>query len=81
MKSLIENIDKLHTTQMGMDRIKRNLELESDDILSWCKKQILSKNTILEKRGKNFYVYCPHCKLTIHAQSYTIITAHKIPPH
>ena len=66
---------------MGMERIKRNLELESDDILSWCKKQILSKNTILEKRGKNFYVYCPHCKLTIHAQSYTIITAHKIPPH
>ncbi|WP_334093078.1 DUF3781 domain-containing protein, partial [Helicobacter typhlonius] len=39
MKSLVENIDKLHTTQRGVVRIKRNLELASDDILSWCKKQ------------------------------------------
>ncbi|WP_300706798.1 MULTISPECIES: DUF3781 domain-containing protein [Helicobacter] len=77
MKSLVENIDKLHTTQRGVVRIKRNLELESDDILSWCKKQILSKDATLKKRGKNLYVHLPHCKLTIHSTSYTIITAYK----
>ena len=28
---LIENIDRLHTTPMGVDRIKRNLKLDADD--------------------------------------------------
>lgn len=62
---------------MGMERIKRNLELESDDTFSWCKKQILSKNTILEIKRQKLLCVLSHCKLTIHAQSYTIITAHK----
>ena len=30
-ESLIENIDRLHTTPMGVDRIKRNLKLDADD--------------------------------------------------
>lgn len=33
MNSLIENIDKLHTTEMGIERIKRNLQIETDDIV------------------------------------------------
>lgn len=31
---LIENIDRLHTTPMGIDRIKRNLKLDTDDAVS-----------------------------------------------
>ena len=27
---LINNIDKLHTTDMGIDRIKRNLKIDND---------------------------------------------------
>ena len=29
---LIDNIDKIHTTKMGIDRIKRNLKLNTDDV-------------------------------------------------
>lgn len=32
MNDLIENIDRLHTTEMGVERIKRNLSLEVEDV-------------------------------------------------
>ena len=33
---LIGNIDRLHTTPMGVNRIKRNLKLDIDDAVSYC---------------------------------------------
>ena len=30
---LLSNIDKIHTTKMGMDRIKKNLKLDTNDII------------------------------------------------
>ena len=43
MNDLLENIDKLHTTEMGVERIKKNLQIEVDDVVQWCKTQILNK--------------------------------------
>ena len=31
---LLDNIDKIHTTEMGSDRIKRNLKIDTADVLS-----------------------------------------------
>ena len=73
---LIENIGKIHTTQMGILRIRRNLELETDDIVNWCKVQVENADNILRK-GKNWYVYRKNYIITINANSYTIITAHR----
>lgn len=78
MNSLIENIDKLHTTEMGIERIKRNLQIEVDDVVWWCKTQILNKDTVIERVGKNWYATINNCKITVNAKSYTIITAHKL---
>ena len=50
---LIENIDKLHTTEQGVERIKRNLSIETDDVVEWCKKMILDETAAIEKKGKN----------------------------
>ena len=33
MNILINNIDKIHTTPLGIKRIKNNLELTSEDIV------------------------------------------------
>ena len=77
MNELIKNIDKLHTTEMGMDRIKRNLSIETDDAVEWCKARILSDNAVFERKGKNWYVRTDNCEITVNAHSYTIITAHK----
>ena len=42
MGELIDNLDKLHTTELGIVRIKRNLSLDTDDVVGWCKNKINS---------------------------------------
>ena len=76
---LIENIEKLHTTAMGRDRIRRNLSLGEDvgDVVVWCRKRILDDSAVITRRGKNWYVTIDGCIITVNAYSYTIITAHK----
>lgn len=41
--SLLENTDKIHTTQMGVGRIKRNLKLDTDDVVGYCISKIKDK--------------------------------------
>jgi hypothetical protein len=74
----IDWIDLLHTTELGEQRIKLGLGLGNIDVVDWCKRAVLAadESTILRK-GKNWYVHGDGFVLTIHANSYTIITAHK----
>jgi hypothetical protein len=74
---LTHNINKIHTTDLGVERIKRNLHLETDDVVNWCKQKIENADEIIRK-GKNWYVYADKTVITVNAHSYTIITAHKI---
>ena len=74
---LIKNIDKLHTTELGEVRIKRNLSIECDDTVKWCRDRILSHEAVIGRRGKNWYITVNGCIITVNAYSYTIITAHK----
>ncbi|MFB1051497.1 DUF3781 domain-containing protein [Paraliobacillus sp. JSM ZJ581] len=78
MNHLILNLDKLHTTEMGVDRIKRNLHLDVPDVVKWCYEKIKSVDAIIERKVKNWYVLVDGCKITVNAHSYTIITAHKV---
>ncbi len=78
MNSLIENINKLHTTEMGAERIKRNCQMETGDVVQWSKAQILDETAKIERIGKNWYVVVGNYKITVNAHSYTIITAHKV---
>lgn len=94
---LLENLEKLHTTKLGVVRIKRNLGLKTDDVIGWCKNTILStaKNIENEKsdgndgksankifrQGKNWYIKTDGCTITVNAHSYTVITAHKEEKH
>lgn len=74
---LRNNLDKLHTTEPGVVRIKRNLSLDTDDVIDWCKNKINSANAIITRSGKNWYVNVDNCIITVNAYSYTIITAHE----
>jgi hypothetical protein len=74
---LQKNIDKIHTTEMGAERIKRNLGLKADaDVVDWCKQKIAQSNDIV-RTGKNWYVNADGCVITVNVYAYTIITAHK----
>lgn len=71
-------IDKLHTTDMGVVRVRRNLSLDTDDIVAWCKAKIRNPNSSINRKGKNWYISIDHCVITVNAYSYTIITAHML---
>ncbi len=75
---LLENIEKLHTTPMGVDRIRRNLELGDDvkDVVEFCRQKILAPTANISRQGKNWYVKIDSCIITVNSYSYTIITAH-----
>ena len=74
---LLVNLDKVHTTELGVGRIRKNLNLDVEDVVKWCKGKIIKSDSITRK-GKNWYVDVDGCILTINAHSFTIITAHKI---
>ncbi len=75
---LLSNMDKIHTTEMGIDRIKRNLKLDTNDVVEYCKNKVLNKRCKIYKQGKNWYCEIDNIKITINSYSYTIITAHMI---
>lgn len=74
---LLDNIEKVHTTEMGVDRIKRNIGVDVEDIVEYCKNKIRQDNAVIERKGKNYYVTVDGIIITVNASSYTIITAHK----
>lgn len=74
---LLSNLEQLHTTDLGADRIKRNLHLNVDDIVGWCKDKIQSAHSQISRKGKNWYISVDGCEITVNAHSYTIITAHR----
>ena len=73
---LLDNINKVHTTEMGIDRIKKNLKLDTNDVVEYCKNKVLNMNCNIYKQGKNWYCEIDDIIITINSYSYTIITAH-----
>ena len=73
---IIENIEKIHTTEMGVGRIQKNLDI-TGDVVEYCISKILQDNSEVTKKGKNFYIDVDDCIITVNSSSYTIITAHK----
>ena len=74
--ALLENIEKLHTTELGVLRIRKNLHLHNEDVVMFCKQKTKEAISIVRK-GKNWYVAVDDFVITINVHSYTIITAHK----
>ena len=72
------NIDKVHTTTMGVDRIKRNLGLSDIDEVEYCKQMLLDERCCIYRQGKNWYGEIDDVVITVNAFSYTIITAHQV---
>lgn len=75
-KILLENIDNIHTTEMGVERIEKNLGISNEPV-GYCISKLKKKESIVVKEGKNFYVEVDDCRITINSNSFTIITAHE----
>jgi len=63
---LLKNLDKIHTTELGAERIKRNLELDIEDVVFWCIQKIRQADSIV-REGKNWYAYAGNIVITINA--------------
>ena len=74
---LLSNLDKVHTTEMGAERIKRNLKIEYDDVVKYCIDKIKKDACVIKRNGKNWYAQVDGQIFTVNAYSYTIITAHR----
>ncbi len=77
-KDLRENLNLLHTTRLGNVRIRKNLSLNTEDVVGWCRKAIQNPETSVIRKGKNWYAAGKGFEITVNASSYTIITAHSI---
>lgn len=74
---LLTHLEQIHTTELGAERIKKNLSLKTDQVVEWCVDRIKSPHALIIRKGKNWYVEIEGCTITVNAYSYTIITAHK----
>lgn len=73
---LLSHLDELHTTALGVERIKRNLSLTVEDVVDWCRDIIRNPQSRIRRNGKNWYIENDKCVITVNAHSYTIITCH-----
>ena len=75
---LLKNLPLLHSTTMGVQRIKKNLGLTEDagDTVEFCRNAILRDDCKITRQGKNWYCQIDGMIITVNAYSYTIITAH-----
>ena len=53
---LTENIYKIHTTPLGIIRLRKNLGLETGDIEKWCKNKIKNTGAIIKKEKIGMYI-------------------------
>ena len=74
MNDLLLNIDKIHTTELGKERIKKNINC--DNPVLYCKNKIMDKKCHIYRQGKNWYCEIDDIIITVNSYSYTIITAH-----
>ena len=77
ISGLVENLDKLHTTELGERRIRKNIGEDVSDAAEWAKAQIKSPSARIRRVGKNFQIETEQHSVTVNAGSLTIITAHK----
>ncbi len=49
---LLINLDKLHTTELGVIRIKKNLSLDTENVVDWCKNKIKLPHATMTRKVK-----------------------------
>lgn len=78
MNDLINNFDKLHTTELGAQRIRKNMRTDVESIVSLCRSYISMTDAKFQLVGKNWYVESNGFIFTVNAKSYNIITVKRV---
>lgn len=70
---------ELRTTPLGIVRLCKNLGFTPQNAMRKCIQCIIQADTVYRRRGKNWYITSADCEFVVHADSGTIITAHRRP--
>ena len=57
---LIKNLDKIHTTELGAQRIRKNLSLDTLDLIAWSKNRVEKCRQYKQKRKE---LVCECCRM------------------
>ena len=77
-KNLLDNLDRLHTTELGEVRIRKNVNINNEDVVSYLKDKIMDKDSLIYKNGKNYYCEIDGIRITVNSYNFCIITAHQL---
>ncbi len=66
------NVDKIHTTTLGYERIERVLNY--NDNIDYIKNAISNYKSTIIKNGKNYYIEYDNVIICVNSKSYTVIT-------
>lgn len=75
-ENILSNIDKVHTTRLGKERVLNNIKIDENDVVNYLKNKILNKDCLVSKKGKNYYCDVDGIRITVNSFNYCIITAH-----
>ena len=75
---LCSHIHEIHTTELGMKRIQKNLQIYDVDVVDFLKNKILDLRSVTYRKGKNYYCEIDSIRITINSYNYCVITAHFI---
>lgn len=64
---LLINLPKIHTTELGYERIKNNLNIGDSDVVNYCKNLINDSNCEIVQIGKNWYCKLNNICITVNA--------------
>ena len=60
LEKLINNIDKIHTPKLGIERIKNNLKINTNNVVEYCKEKI--KKSKITINSYSFTIITAHIK-------------------
>ena len=69
---LLINLPKIHTTELGYERIKNNLNIGDSDVVNYCKNLINDSNCEIVQIGKNWYCKLNNICITVNAYQKSI---------
>lgn len=74
---LLNNLNKIHTTELGYTRIFKATMLQEYESMPYIKEVIKDSKSTIYKKGKNYYIEFENIKIVINASTYCVITIAK----
>ncbi len=77
-EEILNNAEYIHATSMAALRINHNLKLDITNHVDWFIAIVKDEKNKIERKGRNYYITYNDAIITLNANSFTLLTAHRI---